>query len=758
MAESMKRVGLLLLFAATNIAAQDIYRVDSLVTLLGSQSVDSIRCRIMLEIAGEFKTSDTVTALEYLESGKMIAEALADRSYLGRCAEIMGEMHTHFGQYDLAIIEFDRALAFYYEADNDIGYYETLKEKGNVHLFMSEYPQAMNYYETALDFYRRNNMLSGASRCLNNMGIIYKNRGQYLEALTVYDESIKYLDEGKDPMEVAQGYINMGNVFVYLGSYERALEYFEMALVIAERKKSRKEIALCLLNSGVVQNKCGNLSEANDRYRRSLTYSREISDPVLISNGLINIGTNYSDMGRLEEGLQYVERGLEMKRELGDDRTISNCYIHMAEIYYKMKDYDRATELFREAIPVKESLGDQEGLVRCYLGLARVDFDRRSFTSANRMTDLALQIATGINALEHLATGYEIKREIAEASGDFQAAYMYAMDSHRFNDSLMDENTSKAVMEMEFRHRSKVLEKENENLRIQSTMAEELIKKRNAFLYSIVGIAVLLMAGLVLVGYFLRRLRITSQKLEEKNLVITRQNLKLDTLNRTKDRMMSIIAHDLRGTIGNQLTALEVLHRVEELENPGIDRRKLLANLKHSASYSLELLENLLHWSRLQEGNSYFHPEEINLKAVITACISLFDETARNKGVSIEQNLDGIARIHADRIMLETIVRNLLSNAIKFSETGGTISISACQKEDQVVIELTDHGIGMTEEQIDQVMNNGGFTRRGTANEKGAGIGLTLVREFIAIHNGALNISSREGEGTSITVTFPNRS
>jgi signal transduction histidine kinase len=422
-----------------------------------------------------------------------------------------------------------------------------------------------------------------------------------------------------------------------------------------------------------------------------------------------------------------------------------------------MKEYERAGELFREAIPAKESLDDREGLVCCYLGLARVDFERRNYTTANQMADLALEIATGINALEHLAAGYGIKMEIAEARGDFQSAYRYALDSHRFNDSLMDENTSKAAMEMEFRHRSKVLEKENENLRIQSSLAEELIKKRNAFLYSIAGIAILLMAGLVLGGYFLRRLRITSQKLEEKNLVITRQNLKLDTMNRTKDRMMSIIAHDLRGTIGNQLTALEVLHRAEELDNPGIDRKKLLGNLKHSASYSLELLENLLHWSRLEENDSYFHPEEINLKAVITACISLFDETARNKGVTIEQNLDGITRIHADRIMLEAIVRNLLSNAIKFSETGGTISISACQKEDRVVIELTDHGIGMTEEQIYQVMNNGGFTRRGTANEKGAGIGLTLVQEFTAIHQGTLKISSREGEGTTITVTLPNR-
>ncbi len=325
----------------------------------------------------------------------------------------------------------------------------------------------------------------------------------------------------------------------------------------------------------------------------------------------------------------------------------------------------------------------------------------------------------------------------------------------RTNDSLMDASTTKAVMEMEFRHRSKVLEKENENLRIQSGLASELMKKRNALMYSIAGIAILLAAVTLLGTYFLRRLRISSIKLEEKNLVITRQNLKLDALNRNKDRMMSIIAHDLRGTIGNQLTAIEVLHRVESSQQMEIDRKKLLGNLKHSASYSLELLENLLHWSRLDENRNYFHPEEINLGMVVAGCISLFDETARQKNLAIIQRVNKSTKIHADRIMLEAIVRNLLSNSIKFSEPGGTISLSASEYENQIIFEIADQGIGMNQEQIEKVLHNGGYTKRGTANEKGAGIGMTLVREFTNIHKGELTIESKPAEGTKVSIVFP---
>jgi len=329
------------------------------------------------------------------------------------------------------------------------------------------------------------------------------------------------------------------------------------------------------------------------------------------------------------------------------------------------------------------------------------------------------------------------------------------MQYYQYSDSLIDESTSKAVMEMEFRHQSKALEKENENLRIQSNLATELMKKRNSFFYSLIGIAVLLSAGLILVVFLLQKLKISSLRLEEKNLVIMKQNLKLDELNTSKDRIMSIIAHDLRSTIGNQLTAIDVLHRVEGKKGPGIDRNKLLGNLKHSASYSLELLENLLHWSRLEDNNSYYHPEEVNINTLIFSCLCLFDETAKNKELVFEQEIKGTINFKVDRIMMETIIRNLISNAIKFSNRGGIISLDARAENESIQFSVTDQGIGLTAEQISQITSNGGFTRRGTENEKGAGIGLALVREFTTLHKGDLKISSNPGGGSCFEIIFP---
>ena len=746
-------IPLLWTISQSDAAGQD--RRDQLTEQLEGNVADSTRMRLLFDLADEVGAADTLLAFSLLDQGKEIADRLSDSRGTGRYFLVLGRINSRLGQYDQANLHFDRALAYFNDADDQLLFYETMKEKGNVHLFRSEYAQAMNDYEAALEYYRRVNYTIGISRCLNNMGIIQKNRGDYVDALTYYQESVVYLDSVLHAHDIAQTYNNMGNLFVYLGGYERALEYFGKALEIAQRNNYPHLISLCLSNSGVIQNKIGNYEQALNLYQRSLGVSRSLNDPVQTSNCLINIGTNYADMGKPEQGLDYVQQGMEMKMELGDERITSNCYINLADIYTSMGEYGQATELLNEAIPVKERLNDRDGLIRCYLGLGSVALEQERLREAERMADTALQIAGEMHALEYIAEGYRIKKEIAAARNDYLSAYRYELQHHLYTDSLMDEATAKAAMEMEFRTRSNLLQQEVENLRIQSNLDQLLMRKRTTVFYSSLAIATLLLVGFILVLYFMRRSRRTSLKLEEKNLVITKQNLKLDQVNKTKDRIMSIIAHDLRGTIGNQLTAVEVLNRIEGEQNVEIDRKRLLGNLKNSASYSLELLENLLHWSRLEEGLSNYHPEEVKLNTLVSNCLSLYSESVLNKDLKFIREIDGTISCYADKIMMETVYRNLISNAIKFSNPGGTITIGLSKAEGQTHFWVRDQGIGMSKEEIEKIAKNGGNSRRGTANEKGTGMGLTLVREFTRIHNGKFLITSEPAKGSTFEVVIP---
>ena len=744
-----------LVLLSIHLHAIDQTRLDSLKTQIEGDIADSTRSRLLFDLAEELGASDTLFAFSSLERGKEIVERLNDIEGLGRYYKVLGKIESRCGLYDQAILHYDRAMAYFNEADDKLSFYETVKEKGNVHLRRSEYPQAINHYESALDYYRRSNNVIGISRCLNNMGIIHKNKGDYVEALSAYQESVVYLDSIRDAYDISQAYINMGNLFVFLGSYERALEYFGKALEIAERNNYQNNISLILSNSGVIQNKIGNYDEALNLYQRSLRVSRSLNDPVQIANCLINIGTNYADMGEPERGLEYVQQGMEKKIELGDDRTISNCYIHLADIYSIMEEHEKAIELLNRAIPIKEKLDEPVGLIRCYLGLGSSALEQGRYGEAVRMADMALEIAQEIRAMEYIAEGYLIKKEIAVIQGNYRSAYQFEMQHHLYSDSLMDEATAKAAIEMEFRMRSRTLQQENENLKIQSNLDRLLVRKRTVVFHSSLVIVSVLILALILVLYYMRRHKNASLNLEEKNLLITRQNLTLDQVNKTKDRLMSIIAHDLRGTIGNQLTAVEVLYRIEGDDKVEIDRKRLLGNLKNSASYSLELLENLLHWSRLEEGASNYHPEEVKLNTLISNCLSLYSESAKNKQLTFVREIEETITCFSDKIMMETIYRNLISNAIKFSNPGGTITIRLRKVDGMTHFSVVDQGIGMSKEEAHKVAQNGGITRRGTANEKGAGMGLTLVREFTKIHNGELSITSEANKGSTFEVIIP---
>jgi len=744
-----------LVLLSVQLSAQNQHKRDSLKAQIEGDIADSTRSRLLFELAEEVGASDTLLAFSSLERGKEIVESLNDIQGLGRYNKVLGTIETRCGLYDQAILHLDRALVYFSEADDQLSFFETVKEKGNVHLYRSEYALAMNQYELALDYYIKKNNVIGISRCLNNMGIIHKNRGDYVEALSVYQESVVYLDSVRDAYDISQAYINMGNLFVLSGRYERALEYYSKALEISERNNYQQNISLCLSNSGVIQNKIGNYDEALYLYQRSLRVSRSLNDPVQESNCLINIGTNYADMGELEMGLDYVQQGMEKKVELGDERTISNCYIHLAAIYTILEEHEKAIDLLNRAIPVKEQLNDPDGIVRCYLGLGRIAFEQDRYSEAARMADMALEIALEIRAMEHISESFLIKSMIAVKLGDYRSAYQFEMQHHLYNDSLVDEATANAAMEMEFRTRSRLLQQENENLKIQSNLDQLLVRRRTTVFHSSLVIVSVLIIALILVLYFMRRHKNASLKLEEKNLVITKQNLKLDQVNKTKDRMMSIIAHDLRGTIGNQLTAVEVLNRIEGDNKVEIDRKRLLGNLKNSASYSLELLENLLHWSRLEEEASNYHPEEVKLNTLVSNCLSLYSESAKSKELSLVRDIMGVITCYSDKIMMETIYRNLISNAIKFSNPGGSITIGLKQADGMVHFWVADQGIGMSEDEVHKVVQNGGITRRGTANEKGAGMGLALVREFTKIHNGELIITSEPDKGSTFEVVIP---
>lgn len=225
----------------------------------------------------------------------------------------------------------------------------------------------------------------------------------------------------------------------------------------------------------------------------------------------------------------------------------------------------------------------------------------------------------------------------------------------------------------------------------------------------------------------------------------------------SKDKFFSIIAHDLRSPFTGMLGLIEYLSdELSEISKE--DLAMISANLMRSARFTFNLLENLLHWASINTGRLSFDPQTLNLKNIITRMIELYNGNALKKGICISANIREDISVFADINMLETIIRNLISNSIKFTGQGGNIFISAGYKEDFVLITIKDNGVGINPDNIDKLFQiDQNITTLGTENEKGAGLGLILCKEFIQMNGGELFINSVLGEGSEFSFTLPDR-
>lgn len=242
---------------------------------------------------------------------------------------------------------------------------------------------------------------------------------------------------------------------------------------------------------------------------------------------------------------------------------------------------------------------------------------------------------------------------------------------------------------------------------------------------------------------------ITKRKEAEDLLKISEQSLR--EANAAKDKLLSILAHDLRNPFGVLINLPTVLHN--DFERFTLDEIKdHLKYIIEAATNGHKLLEGLLEWSSTQTGNVRFNPAKFNIKDVILDSCNLLGTPAKQKDITIELNLQNNLMVMADPNMIRTIIRNLITNSLKFTHNGGKITISAEQKNGKIKVSVADNGIGIPE---DMQLNLFDFTKSsskpGTNKEKGNGLGLVVCNEFIKKHNSDLLFESKVGKGSTFS-------
>ena len=231
--------------------------------------------------------------------------------------------------------------------------------------------------------------------------------------------------------------------------------------------------------------------------------------------------------------------------------------------------------------------------------------------------------------------------------------------------------------------------------------------------------------------------------------------LKLIELNATKDKFFSIIAHDLRSPFNSVIGFSE--HLLELIEKKEYENIELYANIiLQSSNRAMDLLTNLFEWSQSQSGRMELHPEDFPMIPLIKEQIVLYKDIAEQKSITITNSLTPDIRVNADKAMIKSLLRNLISNAIKFTPSGGKIAILVVEKQNEIIVSVSDNGIGISKAGINNLFSIGhSYSTPGTNKEKGTGLGLILCQEYIKKNNGKIWVESEPGKGTTFYFSIP---
>jgi len=257
---------------------------------------------------------------------------------------------------------------------------------------------------------------------------------------------------------------------------------------------------------------------------------------------------------------------------------------------------------------------------------------------------------------------------------------------------------------------------------------------------------------ILLIGFFLLYYIETLSKRNRFSVEI--KNKELQDLNAAKDKFISIIAHDLKTSATNvELLSKTLKDNFDDISEE--DRRNCIDMLVESAKTHTELLNTLLDLSRLRLGSKQYDPERLDIRKLITEVLEQTKLQAQQKQINQKNQAEELF-VKADKNMITTVIRNLVVNGIKFTHSGGHIVVKTENKVKEIIISVTDTGIGIADAKKDRIFGvDGSKSTTGTANEVGTGLGLLLCKEYVERHGGHIWFESEVGKGTTFFFTLP---
>jgi len=614
---------------------------------------------------------------------------------------------------------------------------------------------AYDFYDQVISFTREKELNNYHITAQNKLGRLLRKQGSFDQALLHHYEAMDMARSMGDSSVLASIYNNIGVAFRRKAEDNNALRYHFLALNRAEESDNYRMIAYSYNNIGIIYTYQDNYDEALEYYNNALELAREINNMVSVAINLNSIAWIYTLKNENQQAIEYYMQSLKVNEEIGNEEGMAICYNDIGKIYSSMGRYDHALEYFRKTLDINEKEGDKRYIAQSRLNIGEVYAEIGNYSSALNQLYLALEYALESNSKRLILEVYQKLSTTYERTEEFRRSLEFNKLAGQYRDSVYNEERSRQIAEFRTRFETERKERENLVLEAEKESLDRVVKIQRQVVIVISIFLIILSFLLVYLWIIWRKLLHSKSQISEQNDLLKVNEIKLNEMVATKDKFLKIIAHDLKNHFNVIIGMSELL--LELIHDEDVEKRDMLTKaVVETSRNTYQLLENLLVWSTTQTEGIKFAPSKVFFDDVVEVNKRSMKALAGEKDIELNATENCKVFIYADMEMLKTILRNLVSNAIKFSKDGGKVVIDTEQQEDQVIISVSDSGVGIDPDKQGKLFD---ITQKvstlGTSKEKGTGLGLILCREFVERHHGKIWVESSPGEGSTFYFSIP---
>lgn len=754
---------LLIAFSIGHVYGQQ-QKLDSLLAVNNAYvKEDSIKVTYLINVFRQYRRLENFEKVEeYGQKAIAVAKKLPLSFSLTTVYEKLGLCYHGASKYFQAIDNYTKGVEVAWKRNDKrkvAGFYLNL---GALYNTLPDYAKSLEANQIAVGLYNELKDYNMISSCYMNIGTTYQELHQYDKAIEYVQKALTiFKTQSGDglPLGINYGtaiaYKALGNIYVQLSSNDAtktsnnannkltvALGYLRTALSVAETIKDASLIGAIYIDIGKLYEQQNNRAFALQQYEKALSHitienaKEELSD-LYYTMGCFFIGNkDYSN------SMYYLRKSLALGNETGLLTTQRNAYEKISIVHEQVNQFDSAVITYKKYIAIRDSIYGKEKEREITRKQLELDFavKENEYKLNQQITDAKLQqqVLLAKQQQQQLLLNQQ-KLQIVSKEKDVQRLTYLQQQTVLKNEkalqaSLLQKNLLQTKLDKELS--SKQIDKQQQQL--------DLYKKQKQFF--IVGMLLLfLIVGMVVYDY---------QKTKKLNQTISLQKSELEKVNAEKDKIFSVVSHDLLSPV-NSLLSFQELLKYDEItpEKMQLYAKELNNRLDATAS----LMTNLIKWSATQMQGFKTQIQPVNLYDVIMAVLNYAQTEAAKKKISVDVLVVENVFVNADKEMLTLVIRNIINNAIKFSYENSIVQLTVAQNANTITLCCKDSGIGFSKQQLQQI-NDVAFTTvdatTGTADEKGTGLGLMLSKTFMSLMNGTLK-ASNSTKGSEVKLVLP---